>query len=276
MPNAKLIPAAAYIRMSGRQQDKSPAEQRAEITKLASREGFSIVEFFTDEAITGDSSTDARPGLAALLAGAKVGKFKVVLAWHTNRVSREDPMDAIVFYNQLRKAGVGLHTCCEGAIDLASFTGQLVLFVQQKGSNDFRPKCRPRRCGGESPTPRPAATTAGRQSTQWTGACLIRPASWCVDYRRGSTFGKQGTGFIYSLAPIKARSTRYATPLSDTTRRTSAFGTWHGNWKPRVFQAREARVGPTTTLPTCSHAGLRGDGPMGRKGDGQVPHRPRG
>ena len=92
---------------------------------------------FTDEAITGDSSTDARPGLAALLAGAKAGKFKLVLAWHTNRVSREDPMDAIVFYNQLRKAGVGLHTCCEGAIDLASFTGQLVLFVQQKGSNDF-------------------------------------------------------------------------------------------------------------------------------------------
>ena len=57
------VPAAAYIRMSGRQQDKSPAEQRAEITKLATREGFSIVEWFTDEAITGDSSTDARPGL---------------------------------------------------------------------------------------------------------------------------------------------------------------------------------------------------------------------
>jgi len=28
------------IRMSGKQQDKSPAEQRAEITKLAAREGF--------------------------------------------------------------------------------------------------------------------------------------------------------------------------------------------------------------------------------------------
>ena len=137
MPVTKLIPAAGYIRMSGRQQDKSPAEQRAEITKLVSREGFAIVEWFTDEAITGDSSTDARPGLAALLGAAKQGKFKLVLAWHTNRVSREDPMDAIVFYNQLRKAGVGLHTCCEGAIDLASFTGQLVLFVQQKGSNDF-------------------------------------------------------------------------------------------------------------------------------------------
>ena len=60
MSNTKLIPAAAYIRMSGRQQDKSPAEQRSEITKLATREGCQVVEWFTDEAITGDSRTDAR------------------------------------------------------------------------------------------------------------------------------------------------------------------------------------------------------------------------
>jgi len=136
---ASGIPAAAYIRMSGRTQDKSPAEQRAEITKLAAREGFAVAESacFTDEAITGDSSTDTRAGLAALLTAAKAGKFKVILAWHTNRISREDPMDAIVFYNQLRKAGVGLHTCCEGAIDLEDFAKQLLLFVNQKASNDF-------------------------------------------------------------------------------------------------------------------------------------------
>ncbi len=131
------ISAGAYIRMSGRQQDKSPAEQRAEITKLATREGCSIVEWFTDEAITGDSSTSSRPGLAALLTAARAGTFKVVLAWHTNRISREDPMDAIVFYNQLRKVGVGLHTCCEGAIDLEDFAKQLLLFINQKASNDF-------------------------------------------------------------------------------------------------------------------------------------------
>jgi DNA invertase Pin-like site-specific DNA recombinase len=132
-----LIPAAAYIRMSGRQQDKSPDEQRAEISKLASRERCQVVEWYTDEAITGDSSTSSRPGLAALLTGAKAGTFKVVLAWHTNRISREDPMDAIVFYNQLRKASVGLHTCCEGAIDLEDFAKQLLLFINQKASNDF-------------------------------------------------------------------------------------------------------------------------------------------
>jgi DNA invertase Pin-like site-specific DNA recombinase len=123
--------------MSGRQQEKSPEEQEAEITKLAAREGCQVVECFTDEAITGDSSTSSRPGLAALLTAAKACKFKVVLAWHTNRISREDPMDAIVFYNQLRKAGVGLHTCCEGPIDLEDFAKQLLLFINQKANNDF-------------------------------------------------------------------------------------------------------------------------------------------
>jgi DNA invertase Pin-like site-specific DNA recombinase len=123
--------------MSGTRQDKSPAEQRVEITKLATREGFEIVEWFTDEAITGDSSTETRAGLAALLAAAKAGKFKVVLAWHTNRISREDPMDAVVFYNQLRKAGVGLHTCCEGNLDPQDFAKQLVLFIGGKANNDF-------------------------------------------------------------------------------------------------------------------------------------------
>lgn len=137
MPNTKLTPAAGYIRMSGRQQEKSPAEQRAEITKLATREGCQIVEWFTDEAITGDSGTDTRPGLAALMSAANAGKFKMVMAWHTNRLSRENPMDAIGFYNQLRKAGVGLHTCCEGSIDLDDFAKQLLLFVNQKANNDF-------------------------------------------------------------------------------------------------------------------------------------------
>jgi site-specific DNA recombinase len=132
-----LIPAAAYIRMSGRQQEKSPAEQRAEIVKRAAREGCQIVEWFTDEAVSGDTSSDTRSGLAALLTAAKAGKFKVLLAWHTNRLSREDPMDALVFYNQLRKAGVGLVTCCEGPIDLEDFGKQLLLFVNQKGSHDY-------------------------------------------------------------------------------------------------------------------------------------------
>jgi DNA invertase Pin-like site-specific DNA recombinase len=130
---------AGYLRMSSKKQDKSPAEQREEISKLAAREGVTIPEdlWFFDGAITGDSSTEERPGLAALLTAACEGRFTVLFAWHTNRISREDPMDAIVFYNQLRKVGISLHTCCEGSIDLADFTKQLLLFVGQKANKDF-------------------------------------------------------------------------------------------------------------------------------------------
>lgn len=134
---ATSTPAAGYIRMSGWKQEKSPDEQREQIEKLAAREGCRVVEWDIDEAISGDSGTADRPGLANLLAGAQAGTFKVVLAWHTNRISREDPMDAVVFYSQLRKAGVRLHTVCEGAIDLEDFAKQLLLFINQKGNNDY-------------------------------------------------------------------------------------------------------------------------------------------
>ena len=138
MIKANEIRAAAYIRVSSaKQTEKSPGEQRAEIIKLAEREGYKLVEVYQDDAITGDSGTDRRPGLASLLEAAQAGKFKVALAWHTNRLTREDPMDAVVFYNQLRKAGVGLHTCCEGSIDLEDFSKQLLLFVGSKGNNDY-------------------------------------------------------------------------------------------------------------------------------------------
>jgi len=45
-----LIPAAGYIRMSSGKQERSPAQQRSEIEKLAKTEGCRIVVWFTDEA----------------------------------------------------------------------------------------------------------------------------------------------------------------------------------------------------------------------------------
>jgi hypothetical protein len=56
---------------------------------------------------------------------------------HFRNISTEQRQLPTIFYNQLRKAGVGLHTCCEGAIDLEDFAKQLLLFVNQKANNDF-------------------------------------------------------------------------------------------------------------------------------------------
>lgn len=50
------IPAAAYVRQSSDKQDKSPAQQRAELAKLAERGGLTIPDalWFTDE-VSGDN-----------------------------------------------------------------------------------------------------------------------------------------------------------------------------------------------------------------------------
>ena len=133
----RLIPAAGYIRRSSGKQEKSFPEQKVELKKLAAREGCEVVEWFQDDAISGDTGSDERQGLASLLVAVEAGRFGAVLAWHTNRLSRQDSMDAVEFYNRLRKARVRVVTCCEGHIDLQDFSKQLLMFVNQKANHDY-------------------------------------------------------------------------------------------------------------------------------------------
>ena len=45
-----MITAVAYVRMSSDRQEASPKQQREEIEKLAKREGYQIIRWYTDEA----------------------------------------------------------------------------------------------------------------------------------------------------------------------------------------------------------------------------------
>ena len=275
------VPAAAYIRMSGRQQDKSPAEQRAEITKLATREGFSIVEWFTDEAITGDSSTSSRPGLAALLTAAKAGTFKVVLAWHTNRVSREDPMDAIVFYNQVRKAGVGLHTCCEGPIDLEDFAKQLLLFINQKASNDFLIEMSAKTLRGRIANAKAGGHNGG-PAVYGMERGLFRDDGHLVRRLQTGEYVRQAGHRVHLLPgtdQVKIDAVRFAfrrfdaadIGVRDLARQLEAKGYPSPNGKGWTHDSR---------APAAADRGLRRHGPVGHNGLGQIPrgagrqHRP--
>ena len=103
-----LTPAAAYVRMSSDKQDRSPDQQRDELRRLADREGCQIVQEFIDEGITGDSGPEQRPGFKAMLDAARQGKFKVLLAWDTNRIGRFDSMKAGEWLSPLRASGVQL------------------------------------------------------------------------------------------------------------------------------------------------------------------------
>jgi site-specific DNA recombinase len=132
--------AAVYIRKSGGKgkQEASIPQQKEELTKLAQREGLSIPDglWFTDE-VSGDNGVDQRPGFARMLKAAESGKFKVLLCWHSNRLSREDPMESFQHFNRLRKAGVRIRSVSEGWCDPSKFVDQLLLLVRGREANEF-------------------------------------------------------------------------------------------------------------------------------------------
>jgi len=131
------IPAALYLRRSSDHQERSIPEQRADAKALAKKHGLQFADEYIDDSISGDNRAK-RLAWQRLLRDAEAGKFSVVVAWHTNRLTREQPLDALEDYNKLRKAGcAAVITVCEGRMDLDDFAKQLLLFVGAKGNSDF-------------------------------------------------------------------------------------------------------------------------------------------
>ena len=133
---AALIPAVAYIRMSGDKQEDSPEQQREEIRKLAERGGYRIVHEYFDPAISGDD-TERRTAFLQMRDDAAAGGFRVILCWDMSRFGRFDILDAGHWIRPFRQAGVTLVTCAEGAVDWHDLTGQLLYSVQQMGKAQF-------------------------------------------------------------------------------------------------------------------------------------------
>ncbi len=132
-----LLPAAAYIRMSGHKQERSPAQQKSEIVKLAAREGCRIDHWFQDDAITGDSGPLERPDFRRMLEAAQEGKYQRLLAYDQDRIGRFDSIDAGQWMAPLRTAGVQVITCVQGKIDWTTFEGRIIYTVNQEAKKRF-------------------------------------------------------------------------------------------------------------------------------------------
>ena len=75
--------AALYLRVSTL--DQHPETQRLDLRQMATQRGYQIVDEFTDR-ISGSKAR--RPGLDQLMAGARRGRFDVVLVWASDRIAR--------------------------------------------------------------------------------------------------------------------------------------------------------------------------------------------
>jgi DNA invertase Pin-like site-specific DNA recombinase len=106
---------ALYARYSSdNQRDASIEDQLRQCRERAAREGWTVVDSYSDRAISGASLI--RSGIQSLLADAQAGRFDMVLSEALDRISR-DQEDVAGVFKRLRFAGVTIFTLSEGEIN---------------------------------------------------------------------------------------------------------------------------------------------------------------
>jgi DNA invertase Pin-like site-specific DNA recombinase/predicted nucleic acid-binding protein len=106
---------ALYARYSSdNQRDASIEDQLRQCRERAVREGWTIVDTYSDRAISGASLI--RSGIQSLLADAQAGRFDMVLSEALDRVSR-DQEDIAGIFKRLRFASISIFTLSEGEIN---------------------------------------------------------------------------------------------------------------------------------------------------------------
>jgi site-specific DNA recombinase len=154
-----MTTAAIYARYSSDLQRDASIEDQIRLCKeRAKREGWRVINCYTDHAISGASLI--RPGMQMLLQDAQAGKFEVIVSEAIDRLSR-DQEDIAHIYKRTRFAGVRIVTLSEGDVNelhigLKGTMGALFL-------KDLADKMR---ASGE-PTDRKLATMAGAAPRQF-------------------------------------------------------------------------------------------------------------
>src|SRR5579859_238888 len=105
---------ALYARYSSdNQRDASIDDQLRQCREYADRQGWTIVDSYSDRAVSGASLI--RPGIQELLSDVSAGRFEMVLSEALDRISR-DQEDVAAVFKRLRFAGVSIFTLSEGEI----------------------------------------------------------------------------------------------------------------------------------------------------------------
>ena len=109
-----MIRTAIYARYSSDQQRDASIEDQIRMCKeRAEREGWTVVNCYTDHAISGASLM--RPGIQMLMQDGAAGHFDIVLAEDLDRLSR-DQEDIAGLYKRLSFADIDMYTLADGKV----------------------------------------------------------------------------------------------------------------------------------------------------------------
>ncbi|MFT8953777.1 MAG: recombinase family protein, partial [Gluconobacter sp.] len=106
---------ALYARYSSdNQRDASIEDQLRACRGYADTQGWTIVDSYSDRAISGASLI--RPGIQELISDANAGRFQILLTEAMDRLSR-DQEDIAGLFKRMSFAGVKIVTLSEGEIN---------------------------------------------------------------------------------------------------------------------------------------------------------------
>ncbi len=111
----RIIPAAAYVRMSTDHQRFSTANQSDAIARYAERRGYQVVAVYADEGKSG-LKLAGRTALRSLISDVESGvcSFEAVLVYDVSRWGRFQDTDESAYYEHIcKRAGISIRYCTE-------------------------------------------------------------------------------------------------------------------------------------------------------------------
>lgn len=117
--------AAIYIRVSTDEQDAG--NQLPALKDLARRRGLKVVEVYSESQSAWTAGHQAE--LARLTEDAAKGKFKVLLVWSLDRISREGPAAILNFVDKFKRYDVKIISLQESWTEAPGELGDLLYAV---------------------------------------------------------------------------------------------------------------------------------------------------
>ena len=190
------IKVALYLRVSTANQTTD--NQRHELERVATLRGWTIVEVYADQGVSGSKGRSDRPDLDRMLKDAVRGKFDLIAVWSLDRLGRS-LQHLIETVNELQSVGVDLYLH-QQALDTTTPAGKLAFSIFGAFAEFERSLIRERVKAGLERAKR-NGTKLGRPSNlnDTVRAAIIALRANDVPIRKIASQLKVGTGTIYSI-----------------------------------------------------------------------------
>ena len=170
---------ALYLRVSTNN-GQTTENQKRELETVAERSGWTIVQVFADNGVTGAKSRDKRPGLDAMLK-ARVAKFDMIAAWSVDRLGRS-LQDLVQLFADLQALNIDLYLH-QQHVDSSTPSGRALLQMSSVFAEFERAMVVERvhaglaRAQGARQNPRPSQSQ-GRNTETHQGTAQRRASAW--------------------------------------------------------------------------------------------------